>query len=70
MEMRDYMRASFALVQALLKIDTHAAAKTAHDHLMDMIRLCRSDNLGVRSLMAPLKLRLGKDQECYDFCLW
>ena len=70
METRHYMRKRFGLVEALLKIDTYAAVIAAHDHLMDMLRLCRSDNMGVRSHLAPLKLRLGRDQECHDFCLW
>ena len=67
---RDYMRERFGLVEALLKIDTYASVKAAHDHLMDMLRLCRSDNMGVRSHLASLKLRLERDQECHDFCLW
>jgi len=37
---------------------------------MDLLRLSRSDNMGVRELVPALKLRLGKDQECYDFCVW
>lgn len=64
------MRARYALVEALLKIKTYAAVNAAHDHIMDMLRLCRGDNMGVRDLVPALKLRLGKDQECYDFCVW
>jgi hypothetical protein len=26
--------------------------------------------MGVRDLLPGLLLRLGKDQECYDFCQW
>lgn len=37
---------------------------------MDMLRLCRSDNMGVRDIIPGLMLRLGKDQECYDFAKW
>lgn len=37
---------------------------------MDMIRLCRSDNMGVRDIIPGLLLRLNKDQECYDFIKW
>lgn len=70
METRGYMRARYALVEALLKIKTYAAAEAVHGHLMDMLRLCRGDNMGVRDLVPALDLRLGRDQECYDFCKW
>lgn len=70
LETRDYMRARFALVEALLKIKTHAAVEGAHAHVMDILRLCHSDNMGVRDLAPALKLRLGRDQECYGFCKW
>ena len=70
MDTRSYMRARYALVEALLKIKTYAAVEAAHGHLMDLLRLCRSDNMGVRDLVPALKLRLGRDQECYDFCKW
>ena len=64
------MRARYALVEAILKIQTYAAVETAHGHIMDLLRLCRSDNMGVRDQVPALDLRLGKDQECYDFCKW
>ena len=64
------MRARFALVEALLKIKTYAAVDSADAHLMDLLRLCRGDNMGVRDLVPALKLRLGRDQDCYDFCKW
>ena len=70
METRGYMRARYALVEALLKVKTYAAVEAAHAHLMDMLRLCRGDNMGVRDLVPALDLRLGRDQECYDFCKW
>ena len=70
LETRTYMRARYALVEALLKIKTYAAVTVAHANVMDMLRLCRGDNMGVRDLVPALYLRLGKDQECYDFCVW
>ncbi len=70
LDTRDYMRARYALVEALLKVKTYAAAEAAHGHLMECLRLCRSDNMGVRDMVPALKLRLGRDQECYDFCKW
>ena len=70
LETRGYMRARYALVEALLKIKTYAAVAAAQRHIMDMLRLCRGDNMGVRDLLPALDLRLGKDQECYDICKW
>jgi hypothetical protein len=69
-ETRPYMRARFAVVEALLKVKTRAAAKAALDHILDMLRLCRGDNMGIRDVAPPIFLRLGQDQECYDFVKW
>jgi hypothetical protein len=70
LETRTYMRNRYALVEALLKVKTPDAVAAAFQHLMDMLRLCRGDNMGVRDLVPALFLRLGKDQECYDFVKW
>lgn len=75
METRPYMRARYQLVDTLLlsiggaggRVD---AVQTALDHLLDMLRLCRSDNMGVRDLVPALFMRLGRDQEAYDFVKW
>lgn len=69
-ETRSYMRARYALVETLLEISTYAAVEAALNHLLDMLRLCRGDNMGVRDAVPALFLRLGKDQECYDFVKW
>jgi hypothetical protein len=69
-ETRDYMRARFTLVEALLKINTDLAVASALEHLLDMLQLCRSDNMGVRDVVPALFVRLGRDQEAYDFCTW
>ncbi|KAI1097980.1 hypothetical protein F4804DRAFT_325969 [Jackrogersella minutella] len=70
LETRDYMRARFAAADALLQIDTIKAVENALAHFQDMLRLCRSDNLGVRDIVPDLLLRLGREQECYDFLKW
>ncbi|OCL01601.1 hypothetical protein AOQ84DRAFT_230767 [Glonium stellatum] len=67
---RDYMRARFALVETLQKIETPDSLRAQLDHLMDLTRLCRSDNMGVRYIVPALMLRLGMGQECYDFVKW
>lgn len=72
-ETRPYMRARFANVEALLKVNTNTAVQAALDDLMDMHRLCRGDNMGVRDLTPHCFLRLGKDQVKQDnsflFCV-
>ncbi|KAI0439391.1 hypothetical protein F4803DRAFT_531315 [Xylaria telfairii] len=69
-ETRSYMRARFAAADALLQIDTIKAVEKALAHFQDMLRLCRSDNLGIRDIIPGLLLRLGREQECYDFLKW
>ena len=64
------MRWRYALVEALLTEHTYAAVSAALDHLLDMLRLCRGDNMGVRDSVPALYLRLGREQECYDFIKW
>ncbi|RJE22277.1 hypothetical protein PHISCL_05369 [Aspergillus sclerotialis] len=67
---RDYMRARFGLVDALGDVNTYDAVRKQLVHARDMLRLCRSDNLGIRDLVPSLLLRLNRDQECYDFIKW
>jgi hypothetical protein len=69
-ETRPYMRARYALIESLLKMKTFHAVQSALSHALDMLRLCRGDNIGVRDCMPAMFLRLGKDQECYDFVKW
>lgn len=40
------------------------------EHFTDMLRLNRIDNQGVRDIVPHLMLRLGREQECYDFLKW
>ncbi|PTB43540.1 uncharacterized protein TrAFT101_002099 [Trichoderma asperellum] len=40
------------------------------DHYFDMLRLSRSDDLGVREIIPGLYVRLGRDQDAYDFMTW
>ena len=51
-------------------VKTYTAVYAAYGHIIDLLRLCRSDNMGVRDVLPALALRLGKDQQCYDFCKW
>ncbi|KAF2998107.1 hypothetical protein E8E14_005546 [Neopestalotiopsis sp. 37M] len=69
-ETRDYMRAIYSTADAMLAFDTRVAVEKALDHFLDMCRLCRGDNLGIRYIIPALFLRLGREQECYDFLNW
>jgi hypothetical protein len=67
---RKYMRARYTLVEGLLKINTAQAVISSLEHLLDMLRLNPPDTLGARDVVPALYLRLGRDQDAYDFCHW
>ncbi|KAH6962030.1 hypothetical protein BKA56DRAFT_647580 [Ilyonectria sp. MPI-CAGE-AT-0026] len=66
----DEIRARFAAANALLKRDTVPDVEDALEQFSEILRLRRSDNLGVRDIIPHLLLRLERDQECYDFLKW
>jgi ribonuclease HI len=66
----DYMRTRLRAADALLKACTTPAVEQALDHFTDMIRLDRMDDLRVRDFIPGLLLRLGREQECYNFLKW
>ena len=65
LDTRDYMRARFAYVDALLETNTRIAVEAGVEAFEDMIQLNRSDNMGLRDWLPNLYLRLGHDQKCY-----
>ena len=69
-ETRPYMSARLALITANLNLKTFGAVKTALEHSMELFRLCRRDNMGIRYLVPHIMLRLSRDQGCYDFVKW
>ncbi|KAM7185929.1 hypothetical protein V8F33_012118 [Rhypophila sp. PSN 637] len=69
-ETRDYMRARFGAADTLIKAYTWLSVQKALEHMMDMLRLCRGDNMGVRDHIPALMMRLDQQQECYDFLKW
>ncbi|PVH99201.1 hypothetical protein DM02DRAFT_594753 [Periconia macrospinosa] len=69
-ETRPYMRARYGVVDIQMTMDTQLAISAALSNIMDMLRLCRGDNMGVRDIAPGLFLRLHRDQECYDFVKW
>lgn len=69
-ETRDYMRAKNELLTEFERMGNPEALQAALTHAMDCLRLCRSDNMGIRGLIPSMMIRLNKDQECYDFMKW
>lgn len=69
-ETRPYMRARFQVAYQLQHLTSRPAVKEALNHFLDMLRLCRGDNMGVRDWVPALYLRLKRDQEAYDFLKW
>lgn len=67
---RSYMRARYDLVVNQLNIRTGEAVEAALANFLDMMRLCRGDNMGIRSQIPALYLRLGRDQDAFDFLKW
>nr|RBQ87924.1 hypothetical protein FVER53263_13532 [Fusarium verticillioides] len=64
------MQARHDYITAILNVRTGEAVEIALEGSLDMLRLCRGDNLGVRSQIPALYLRLGRDQEAYGFIKW
>lgn len=67
---QQYLKLRMDLVKANLKQNSREAAESALQHSQDLLRLSRYDKYRLRSLMPALYLRLGRDQETYDFIKW
>ncbi|KAM6532647.1 hypothetical protein FALCPG4_005700 [Fusarium falciforme] len=67
---RDYMSHRLALASRLRDLGTLDGVREALEHMQGMLRLCRSDNMGLRDIVPTMMLRLDLDQECYDFVKW
>ena len=67
---RPYMLARYRFVEVLGQIHTRISVELQLGHLLDILKLCPSDNLNVRLIVPGLMMRLGQDQECYDFIKW
>lgn len=67
-ETRNYMRARMSHAQALVSMATELSLKDAVCQMIDMLRLCTQDNMGVRSLVPGVYLcQRNREQECYNF---
>jgi hypothetical protein len=60
----------YAHVEYLLEVKNRTAVQMALDHLLDILRSNRSDDMGIRGLIPSLYLRLGQDSACYDYLKW
>ena len=67
---RNYMRSRNELLRELPRLNTKAAVEAALDHALGLMRLNLQDPMCVRSITPAFFLRLGRDQEAYDFCKW
>jgi len=70
-ETRDYMRARLAVVEAMEKMNWHVESKRGWNnvaaHIQDMLRLCASDNLGLRYRFPFVLINLNRDDDAYCF---
>ncbi|KAI4682895.1 hypothetical protein J4E81_009519 [Alternaria sp. BMP 2799] len=67
---RNYMRSRNELLRELPRLNTKAAVEAALEHALGLMRLNLQDPMCVRSITPAFFLRLGRDQEAYDFCKW
>lgn len=69
-ETQEYVRACMALVYALAAVDSRASVEARLKHCMGLLKLARTDKIGLRDEILPLMLRLGYDRRCYEFVRW
>ncbi|CAG7558023.1 unnamed protein product [Fusarium equiseti] len=72
---RDYMHARHRMIDVMLEVfggpgGRVDAVKEALYHLLEMLKLSRSDNMGVRDTVPGLYIRLNEDQAAYDLMKW
>ncbi|KAI1460751.1 hypothetical protein F4805DRAFT_416971 [Annulohypoxylon moriforme] len=67
---RPYMESRFVLIRILLDVKRGEAVEEALKLSLESLDLCRGDNQGARHHVPALYLRLGRDQEAYDFTKW
>lgn len=67
----DYMRALYDAADVMvMQFNNIDAVETALGHLTNLLRLGRIAPSRLRQRIASLYLRLGRDQECYNFFKW
>jgi hypothetical protein len=58
------------LAQAYLQIDTQIAVQLGLDLLLEMVDITKDPKTGTADLVPTCFLRLGRDQEAYDYMKW
>ncbi|KAF2791798.1 hypothetical protein K505DRAFT_326597 [Melanomma pulvis-pyrius CBS 109.77] len=58
------------LAQAQLQVDTQTAVQSGLSLLLEMVDITKDPRTGPPDLVPALFLRLGRDQEAYDFMKW
>ncbi|XP_066921074.1 uncharacterized protein [Clytia hemisphaerica] len=73
-EPRNYCKERLGLALKLrscgMKNNSKLALELSVEHMLDLIWLCRGDNLGVRLHIPSILCVLGEVQEAYDFLKW
>ncbi len=69
-ETRPYMRVRFGVVEVLQRMGSQSSLLAAVNHMLDQLRLCPGDNMSLRDVIPGCMMRIGQDQECYDFIKW
>ncbi|KAI3654920.1 hypothetical protein MP228_000300 [Amoeboaphelidium protococcarum] len=70
-ETRNFMCTKYNVaIHFMEKMRSVDAYQKMEEYFLEMLRLCRSDNVGVRLILPAVYLMLGKEQECYDFIKW
>eukprot|EP01083_Nonionella_stella_P027475 75653_1 len=71
---RDYCRAKHALSECIVSLGHNQNSKRLYEiglsHLMELLRLCHGDNMGVRDEVCFILLKLNRDQDAYNFIKW
>ncbi|KAH7411795.1 hypothetical protein DE146DRAFT_254865 [Phaeosphaeria sp. MPI-PUGE-AT-0046c] len=65
-----YSTACVALAETLLKSNNAHSIWLALNHLLKLLRLQRSDPMGAGDVVPAIYIRLGQDQNAFDFCYW
>lgn len=69
-ETSKYLEDRRKLALSLTEVGTYTAIAQVYDLMVEMLRMDRTDHVGIRFMFPSVCLRLGKHQEVYDFCEW
>ncbi|KAK0648203.1 hypothetical protein B0T16DRAFT_370536 [Cercophora newfieldiana] len=67
---RRYLQALYAYGEMLIRSWRQVGVEESLAVYREVLRLDRGDSQGVRRVIPGLLVRLGRDQEAYDFCKW